>query len=164
MKYIQIDIHHPYIQNHSIWIIGEIITIYQNDYYALIKKGLSDSADIALFHELEEQIIKFSLEYIKIEDEYIEYEQGHKEAERIKKTITSYDYPIQELTTEIVKSIFSNLVIVDDKNYIVVVNIKNKPLTTDELKKAATAKPLLQSKCKSKAKNVNAIYWKIFIA
>lgn len=138
---------------------GKIITSYKNEYYALIKKGLSDSADIALFHELEEQIIKFSLDYINIEDEYIEYEQGHKEAEKIKKAISSYEYPIQELTTDIVKSIFSNLVIVDDENYVIVINIKGKFLTPDELKKAATAKPLLQSKCVSNKNNIRNIRW-----
>lgn len=141
---------------------GDIITSYKNEYYALMKKGLSDSADIALFHELENQITKFSMEYIDVEDEYIEYEQAFKQAEKIKNAIISYDYPIQELTTDIVKSIFSNIVIINSEKYVIVINVKGKELTPDELKKAATAKPLLHSRCKSKVSSSN-ISWSIVL-
>ena len=77
--------------------------------------------------------------------------------------ITSYAYPMQSLTSDIVRSVFSYIVVIDCENYAIVISLQNRELTPEELKKAATAKPLLQSKCKSLSNATNQINWKIII-
>ena len=102
-----------------------------------------DSADAALLSELEDMIIKFSLEYVELEDEIIQYTNVFKSANGIKKAVNSNAYPIQYLTSNIVRSIFSYVVVIDCENYAVVISLQNRELTSEEFKKAATAKPLL---------------------
>jgi len=53
--------------------ISRIIDSYIEGYYALLKQSNKDSADAALLSKLEDMIIKFSLEYVELEDEIIEY-------------------------------------------------------------------------------------------
>ncbi|MBU1143768.1 MAG: hypothetical protein KKH92_09035 [Firmicutes bacterium] len=101
---------------------------------------------MALKFQLEDVITKFSVEYTQLEDKYFENRDMYKYPEMIKKLISSYDYPIQEIDPHMVKSIFSNLVIVDTENYLFIINVTNKKLTMDDMKKAATKKPLLESK------------------
>ena len=45
----------------------------------------------------------------------------------------------------------------------VVISLQNRELTHEELKKAATAKPLLQSKCKALSSDIDIISWKIIL-
>ena len=127
-----------------------------------MKRSNKDSADASLLSELEDMIIKFSLEYVELEDEAIEYSDLFKSVNRIKKAITSYAYPMQDLTSDIVRSISSYVVVIDKGNYAVVISLQNRELIPEELKKAATFKPLLQSKCKSKLTD-NIINWTINI-
>jgi transcriptional regulator with PAS, ATPase and Fis domain len=143
--------------------VSRIIGSYKEEYYALLKRGNKDSADAALLSELEDMIIKFTLEYVDLEDEAIQYSDVFRSAYKLKKAITSQSYPIQDLTSDIVKSIFSYIVVIDKENYAVVINFQNRELTSVELKKAATAKPLLQSKCKALSNDVDYINWKIII-
>jgi hypothetical protein len=77
--------------------------------------------------------------------------------------ISSYDYPNQDIDAKMLKSIFSNLVIVDAENYVFIINITNKKLTLEDMKKAATMKPLLESMCISKNSKKELINWKINI-
>ncbi|MFA5035845.1 MAG: recombinase family protein [Candidatus Izemoplasmatales bacterium] len=142
---------------------SRIIDSYKEEYYALLKRGNKDSADASLLSELEDMIIKFTLEYVELEDEAIQYIDVFKSAYKLKKTITSQSYPIQDLTSDIVKSIFSYLIVIDKENYAVVINLQNRELTPEELKKAATTKPLLQSKCKSKTDSNLLLNWQIVI-
>jgi Fic family protein len=143
--------------------ISRIIDSYKEEYYALLKRSNKDSADASLLSELEDMIIKFSLEYVELEDEAIEYSDLFKSVNRIKKAITSYAYPMQDLTSDIVRSIFSYVVVIDNENYAVVISLQNRELTPEELKKAATAKPLLQSKCKALSSDVDYIKWMIIV-
>ena len=143
--------------------ISRIIDSYKEEYYALLKRSNKDSAHATLLSKLEDMIIKFSLDYVELEDEMIEYASVFKSANRIKKAITSNAYPIQDLTSDIVRSIFSYVVVIDNENYAVMISLQNRELTPEELKKAATAKPLLQSKCKSLTSNVEYINWKIVL-
>jgi hypothetical protein len=57
------------------------------------------------------------------------------------------DLPINK-----VKQIFDKIVIVDQENYIFVINTTSKPLEKETLKKVAEMNPLLESKCKGKIK------------
>ena len=143
--------------------ISRIIDSYKEEYYALLKRSNKDSADATLLSKLEDMIIKFSLDYVELEDEMIEYASVFKSANRIKKAITSNAYPIQDLTSDIVRSIFSYVVVIDNENYAVVISLQNKELTPEELKKTATAKPLLQSKCKALSSDVDYINWKVLL-
>ena len=108
-------------------------------------------------------IIKFSLDYVEFEDEMIQYADVFKSANRIKKCIKSFNYPLKDVTPDIVKNFFSNIVVIDNENYVVVINLQNRELTSVELKKAATVKPLLQSKCKSFSNDLDYINWKIVL-
>lgn len=53
--------------------------------------------------------------------------------------------------------------IVDPENYMFIINVTNKKLTLEEMKKAATMKPLLESKCVSMNKNIETANYKIVL-
>jgi hypothetical protein len=55
------------------------------------------------------------------------------------------------------------MLVIDKENYDVVINLQNRELTPEELKKAATAKPLLQSKCKPLLSDIDIISWKVIL-
>ena len=113
--------------------------------------------------QLEDVITKFSVEYVQLEDKYFENREMYKYPEMIKKLISSYDYPIQEIDPDMVKSIFSNLVIVDPEKYVFIINVTNKKLTLEDMKKATTMKPLLESKCISKNSKTAFVNWNIVL-
>ena len=76
--------------------IAEKIRSYKKEYFKLKHKEL-DEAENSLMHELEEIIIKFSIQYIKIEDETIPYNDKLKRIKEIKKAISSIELPMDEL-------------------------------------------------------------------
>jgi hypothetical protein len=143
--------------------LANLVAGYKQEYYKIKDKKILDSSDTALMFQLEDVITKFSVEYVQLEDKYFENREMYKHPEMIKKLISSYDYPIQEIDPDMVKSIFSNLVIVDPENYVFIINVTNKKLTMDDMKKAATIKPLLESKCVSMNKNIETVNYKIVL-
>jgi hypothetical protein len=68
-----------------------------------------------------------------------------------------------ELPIDTMKQIFDKIVIVDQENYVFVINTTNKPLDKETLKKVAEFNPLLESKCKGKNKGVEYVNWKAII-
>ncbi|OHE29368.1 MAG: hypothetical protein A2Y45_00425 [Tenericutes bacterium GWC2_34_14] len=143
--------------------LANLVAGYKQEYYKIKDKKILDSSDTALMFQLEDVITKFSVEYVQLEDKYFENSEMYKYPDMVKKLITSYDYPIQEIDPDMVKSIFSNLVIVDPENYVFIINVTNKKLTMDDMKKAATMKPLLESKCVSMNKNIETVNYKIVL-
>jgi hypothetical protein len=61
------------------------------------------------------------------------------------------------------KLLFDKIVIVNQDNYVFVINATNKHLGRETLKKAAEMNPLLESKCKAKNKGVEFGKWKICV-
>lgn len=143
--------------------LANLVAGYKQEYYKIKDKKILDSSDTALMFQLEDVITKFSVEYVQLEDKYFENREMYKYPEMIKKLISSYDYPIQETDPDMVKSIFSNLVIVDSENYVFIINATNKKLTMDDIKKATTMKPLLESRCISKISKTKFINWMIVV-
>jgi hypothetical protein len=68
-----------------------------------------------------------------------------------------------EFPMDTMKQIFDKIVIVDQENYVFVINTTDKPLDKEALKKVAEMNPLLESKCKGKNKTVDYVNWKIVI-
>jgi len=113
--------------------------------------------------KLEDVITQFSVEYVQLEDRYFENIEMYTYPKIIKKLISSCDYSFQEIDPDMVKSLFSNLVIVDAENYVFIINVTNKKLTQEDMKKAATMKPLLESMCVSKDRNTHYVNWNIVL-
>ncbi len=68
-----------------------------------------------------------------------------------------------EFPIDTMKQIFDKIVIVDQENYVFVINTTDNPLEKEALKKVAEMNPLLESKCKGKNKGVEFVDWKIMI-
>jgi hypothetical protein len=68
-----------------------------------------------------------------------------------------------DLPIDTIKKIFDKIVIVDQENYVFIINTTDKSMEKDELKKVAEINPLLESKCKAKNKGVELISWKVVI-
>jgi len=111
--------------------------------------------------ELEDAIIRLHLEYVGLEDKYYELIEMQKRPQELKKIISGYDYPFKVVDLEVVKSIFSNLVVVDPENFVFIINVTNKKLTPEDMKKAATANPMLKGICISKQNSIKNIYWQV---
>lgn len=143
--------------------IGDEIKHFKNEYYTIKEKDYLDPADNALLNELEDQIIKLSMSYNLFEDQYLYFKDTSLETNKIKKGITSIELPVTDLPLESIKNIFTNLVIIDQENYVLVISAKEEKLTGDQLKKTAAVKPLLESRYKGKNRNVEFVNWKIII-
>jgi DNA invertase Pin-like site-specific DNA recombinase len=144
-------------------ILGNDLKGYKDEYFKLIKKIILDPADKALIKELEDIIISKSIEYVRIEDEALPQKGSSSRIKEIKKAIKSIELPMVELPIDTMKQIFDKIVIVDQENYVFVINTTNKPLDKETLKKVAEFNPLLESKCKGKNKGVEYVNWKAII-
>jgi len=122
-----------------------------------------DEAENSLMHELEEIIIKLSIQYIKIEDETITFKDKLKRVKDIKKTISSVKLPMDELPIETIKDIFDAMVVVDPENYVLVINPSGKKLDSETLKKVTGIKPLLKNISVSNKFKTPKIKWSIVI-
>jgi len=141
--------------------IANMVSDYKKQYYQIKHRKIQDSSELALMIELEDAIIRLHLEYADLEDKYYELKEMQKRPQELKKTISSYDYPFKVVDLEAVKSIFSSLVVVDPENYVFIINVRNIKLTHEDIKKAATAKPLLEGKCVTKNLAILHVNWKI---
>jgi len=143
--------------------LGNDLKTYKDEYFKIIKNTELDPASIALINELEDIIIKKSIDYVRIEDQALPQQASTSRVKAIKKAITSIELPMEDLPLDKVKQIFDKIVIVDQENYVFVINTINKPLEKEALKKVAEINPLLESKCKAKNKGVTFVNWKINI-
>lgn len=143
--------------------LGNDLKGYKDEYFKLIKKTILDPADKALIKELEDIIINKSIEYVRIEDESLPQKGSTSRVKEIKKAIKSIELPMVKFPVDTMKQIFDKIVIVDQENYVFVVNTSDKPLDKEALKKVAEMNPLLESKCKGKNKGVEFINWKIVV-
>ena len=82
----------------------------------------------------------------------------------IKKAMKSIERPMVEFLVAKVKQIFDGIVIVNQENYVFIINTTDKSLDKETLKKVAEMNPLLESKCKGKNKGCQYVNWKIVIA
>jgi hypothetical protein len=144
--------------------IAEKIISYKKEYFILKHKPELDEAEQSLMYELEETIIKLSIQYIKIEDETIPFIDKLKRIKDIKKAISSIELPMDELPIDTIKDIFDVMVVVDPENYVLVINASGKRLDSESLKKVTEVNPLLESSCKSKNKQKEFISWRLVIA
>ena len=143
--------------------LGNDLKGYKDEYFKIIKKPILDSADKALIKELEDIIISKSIEYVRIEDESLPQKGSTSRVKEIKKAIKSIELPMVDFPMDKMKQIFDKIIIVDQENYVFVINTTDKTLEKDALKKAADINPLLESKCKAKNKSVEYVNWKIVI-
>jgi len=143
--------------------IGEKIRSYKKEYLILKQKPELDEAEHSLMYELEETIIKLSIQYIKIEDETIPFIDKLKRIKDIKKAISSIELPMDELPIDTIKDIFDIMVVVNPEKYVLVLNASGLKQDVEKLKKVTESKPLLESQCKSKTKDISEINWKIII-
>lgn len=142
---------------------AEKIRSYKKEYFMLKQKPELDEAEQSLMFELEETIIKLSIQYIKIEDETIPFKDKLKRINNIKKAISSIELPMREMPIDTIKDIFDVMVVVDPENYVLVISASGKKLDSEVLKKVTEISPLLESSCKSKTKEVDFINWKIIL-
>ncbi len=143
--------------------IAEKIRRYKKEYFILKQKPELDEAEQSLIYELEETVIKLSIQYIKIEDETIPFIDKLKRIKDIKKAISSIELPMDELPIDSIKEIFYVMVVKDPKSYFLVINVSGKKLEGESLKKVTEIKPLLESVCKSRTKDIGILTWKIII-
>ena len=143
--------------------IAEKIRAYKKEYFMLKQKPELDEAEQSLMLELEESIIKLSIQYIKIEDETIPFKDKLKRVKDIKKAISSIELPMDELPIDMIKDIFDVMVVVDPEKYVLVINASGKKLDSESLKKVTEVNPLLESSCKARTKNRSLINWEITI-
>ena len=143
--------------------IAEKIRSYQKEYLILKQKPELDEAEHSLMYELEETIIKLSIQYIKIEDETIPFIDKLKRIKDIKKAISSIELPMDELPIDTIKDIFDTMVVINPENYMLVINVSGIKLDNEALKITTDDKPLLESSCKGKSKDIPYIYWKVIL-
>jgi len=149
--------------NKKLSVLGEEIRKYKNEYFTLIKSDHLEKAELALLSELEESIIKLSMDYVRLEDETLPINNQMNHIKRIKKAIESIELPMTDLPIETIKEIFDVMVVVDPENYVLVINTSGKKLDSGTLKKVTDINPLLESSCKSRTKDSIIIKWCIAI-
>ena len=149
--------------NKKLSVLGEEIRKYKNEYFTLIKSDYIEKAELALLSELEESIIKLSMDYVRLEDETLPINDQMNHIKRIKRAIESIELPMTYLPIETIKEIFDVMVVVDSENYVLIINTSGKKMDANELKKVTDIKPLLEGKCISKTKVIENINWKIAV-
>ena len=143
--------------------IAEKIRCYKRECFKLKQKPELDEAEQSLMYELEETVIKLSIQHIKIEDETIPFIDKFKRIKDVKKAISSIELPMDELPIDTIKEMFDTMVVVNPENYVLVLNASGLKQDVEKLKKVTESKPLLESQCKSKTKDISEINWKIII-
>lgn len=143
--------------------IGEKIRAYKNEYFTLKQMDHLEQAEFSLMGELEEVIIQTSIKYVQMEDRIMPEVDKHKRIREIKKAISSIELPMDELTLNAIKNIFDVVVVIDPENYVLVTNASGRKHDNDTLKKITDVKPLLESNCKSKTKEIHIINLKIIL-
>jgi hypothetical protein len=143
--------------------LGNDLRSYKDQYFKVIKNTELDPAAIALINELEDIIIKKNIDYVRIEDQALPQQTSTSRVKEIKKAIASIELPMAVLPIHKVKQIFDKIVIVDQENYVFIINSTNKSLDKETLKKEAEINPLLESRCKAKNKGVEFVNWKIIV-
>jgi len=149
--------------NKKLNVLGEEVRKHKNEYFTLIKSDHLEQADFALLSELEESIIKLSMDYVKLEDETLPIQDTFNYIKKIKKAIKSIELPMVELPIDTIKDIFDVMVVVDPENYVLVINASGKKLDSEALKKVTEMKPLLESNCKGKNIGRMIIKWRLII-
>ena len=149
--------------NKKISVLGEEIRKHKNEYFTMIKSDHLEKAELALLGELEESIIKLSMEYVRLEDETLPIKDQMNHIKRIKKAIESIKLPMVDLPIDTVKEIFEVMVVVNPENYVLIINSSGKKMDSEELKKATAINPLLESSCISKNRDSATIKWSIVI-
>jgi hypothetical protein len=147
--------------NKKLSVIGEGIKKYKNEYFTLIKRDHIEKAELALLSELEESIIKLSMDYVRLEDETLPINDQMNHIKRIKKAIESIELPMVDLPIDAIKKIFDVMVVVDPVNYMLVINANGKKMDVIALKKVVEIKPLLNGSCKTTTINHKKINWAI---
>ena len=117
--------------------LGDDLKGYKDEYFKIIKKTILNSADKALIKELEDIIIKKSIEYVRTEDEALPQKGSASRVKEIKKAIKSIELPMVEFPMDTMKQIFDKIVIVDQENYVFVINTTDKSLHKEALKKSS---------------------------
>lgn len=143
--------------------IAEKIRSYKKEYLILNNKPELHEAEQSLMYELEETIIRLSIQYIKIEDETIPFIDKLKRIKDVKKAIASIQLPMDELPIDTIKDIFDVMVIVNPEYYVLVINASGKQLDSEALKKVTGIKTLLENTIVSKKFKILKIKWSIVI-
>jgi hypothetical protein len=143
--------------------LGNDLKAFKDEYFKILNNTELDPASIALINELEDIIIKKSIDYVRLADEASPQQASTSRIKAIKKAIASIELPMEDLPIEKIKQIFNKIVIVDQENYVFVINTTDKSLEKEALKKVAEMNPLLESKCKAKNRGVEFVNWKIII-
>jgi len=149
--------------NKKLSVLGGEIRKYKNEYFTLIKSDHLEKAELALLGELEESIIKLSMDYVRLEDETLPIKDQMNHIKRIKKAIESIKLPMGDLPIDTVKEIFEVMVVVDSEKYVLVINASGKKMSAEEYKKVTVYSPLLESNCIAKTKINHMLNWKIIL-
>lgn len=149
--------------NKKLSVVGEEIRNYKNEYFTLIKSDHHEKAELALLGELEESIIKLSMDYVRLEDETLPINDQMNHIKQINNAIQFIELLMTVLPIDTIKEIFDYMVVVNPENYVLAINAGGKKLDIEALKKVTEIKPLLESTCKSKTKDFNLISWKVVL-
>jgi DNA invertase Pin-like site-specific DNA recombinase len=141
----------------------KIVEDYMRQYYRLQRKTIKDKKDRMMLFELETLIIQESMIYNAIEDEYNTIEERLNHALDLKKHFKELKYPTEDLTPENVNNIFDGFLIDGQDIYIAFINISNKELTPEIMKKAAFNQPLHSGAYKTKGRIDTEIKWSIVL-
>jgi len=141
----------------------KILEDYMRQYYKLERKTSKDKKDRIMLYELETLVIQESINYTTLEDEYNYIEEHFSHAQGIKKHIKELRYPTESLTPENVNDIFAGFLIEDYDSYIAFINISNKELTPETMKKAAANPPLHTGAYQTKGRIDAEIKWSIVL-
>ena len=141
----------------------KILEDYMRQYYKLERKTSKDKKDRIMLYELETLVIQESINYTTLEDEYNYIEEHFNHAQDIKKHIKELRYPTESLTPENVNDIFEGFLIEDYDRYIAFINISNKELTPEAMKKAAANPPLHTGAYQTKGRIDAEIKWSIVL-
>ncbi|MFH5881200.1 recombinase family protein [Liberiplasma polymorphum] len=141
----------------------KIVEDYMRQYYRLQRKTIKDKKDRIMLFELETLIIQESMIYNAIEDEYNNIEERLNHAIDLKKHFKELKYPTEALTPENVNNIFDGFLIDGQDTYIAFINISNKELTPEAMKKAAFNTPLHTGAYKTKGRIDAEIKWSIIL-
>jgi DNA invertase Pin-like site-specific DNA recombinase len=141
----------------------KIVEDYMRQYYRLQRKTIKDKKDRMMLFELETLIIQESMIYNAVEDEYNTIEERLNHALDLKKHFKELKYPTEDLTPENVNNIFDGFLIDGQDIYIAFINISNKELTPEVMKRAAFNPPLHTGAYKTKGRIDTEIKWSIVL-
>jgi DNA invertase Pin-like site-specific DNA recombinase len=142
----------------------KMVAKWKIEYDELSMAASTQNADHTLLMELEKRIIEDSICLVEMEDEYETNYDYEENVRVIKKKIAEGKEPLASLDEYDFKSIFCNMVILDNNEFGLIINTSNKKLNPADYENLYICPPLIKGVTRFKKKTIDIkSNWEILV-